>query len=42
MAPKVEAVIGYLEQGGVRAIITDIPHIERALSGDAGTHITRT
>lgn len=42
MAPKVEAVIRYLEQGGVRAIITDIPHIERALSGEAGTHITRT
>jgi len=40
MAPKIEAVIGYLERGGREAIITDPPNLERALAGDAGTRIT--
>jgi carbamate kinase len=39
MAPKVEAVIGYLERGGREAIITDPQNVERALAGETGTHI---
>jgi carbamate kinase len=41
MAPKVQAVVNFLENGGGRAIITDPPNIERALHGQTGTHITR-
>ncbi|HET6964127.1 MAG TPA: carbamate kinase [Acidimicrobiales bacterium] len=40
MAPKVEAIIGYLERGGPRAIVTDPPNLERAMRGEAGTHFT--
>jgi len=40
MAPKIQAAIRYLEQGGARAIITSIQNMQRALNGDAGTHIT--
>lgn len=39
MGPKVQAVIGYLERGGNRAIITSPEALERALEGTAGTHI---
>ncbi|MDX1416916.1 MAG: carbamate kinase [Candidatus Promineifilaceae bacterium] len=39
MAPKIEAVIRFLEGGGKRAIITDPENIERALAGSTGTHI---
>ena len=39
MAPKMRAVIGFLERGGGRAIITDPDDVERALAGEAGTHI---
>jgi carbamate kinase len=39
MGPKVQAVIGYLERGGSRAIITSPDALERALDGRAGTHI---
>jgi carbamate kinase len=39
MAPKIRAVIGFLEQGGEQAIITDPDSVERALIGEAGTHI---
>ena len=38
MAPKIEAVIGFLERGGGRAIITDPENVERALAGESGTH----
>jgi carbamate kinase len=38
MAPKIEAVIGFLERGGSRAIITDPENVERALGGETGTH----
>jgi len=38
MAPKIEAVIGFLERGGGRAIITDPENVERALGGQTGTH----
>jgi carbamate kinase len=40
MGPKVQAVIGYLERGGERAIITSPDALERALDGLAGTQIT--
>ncbi len=40
MAPKIEAIIGFLERGGQYAIITNPENIERALNGETGTHIT--
>jgi len=40
MAPKIQAVIEYLEGGGGAAIITDPPNLERALRGETGTLIT--
>jgi carbamate kinase len=39
MGPKVEAVIGYLERGGRRAIVTSPRELESALEGAAGTHV---
>jgi carbamate kinase len=41
MAPKMQAVIGYLERGGTKAIITSLENMERALAGQGGTAITR-
>jgi carbamate kinase len=40
MAPKIQAVIWFLEQGGREAIITNPENLERALAGETGTHIT--
>ena len=40
MAPKIQAILWFLEQGGKRAIITNPENIERALDGETGTHIT--
>jgi carbamate kinase len=40
MAPKIQAVIWYLEAGGKEAIITNPENIGRALKGKTGTHIT--
>jgi carbamate kinase len=40
MAPKIQAVIEYLEHSGGEAIITDPEHIETALRGRSGTRIT--
>ena len=40
MAPKIEAIIGYLEKGGRRAIISSSENLERAMAGETGTHIT--
>ena len=40
MAPKIEAIIEYLEEGGTRAIVTDPPNLAAALAGRAGTHFT--
>jgi carbamate kinase len=37
MGPKVEAAIRFVRGGGRRAIITDIPSLERALQGEGGT-----
>jgi carbamate kinase len=39
MAPKVQAIIWFLEAGGKRAIITNPENIGRALKGETGTHI---
>ncbi len=39
MAPKIEAIIWYMEAGGKHAIITTPENIPRALRGEAGTHI---
>lgn len=38
MEPKVQAIIGYLERGGIEAIVTDPENIGRALKGETGTH----
>ena len=40
MAPKIRAVIQYLENGGKEAIITNPENIERAVAGQTGTRIT--
>ncbi|WP_460830561.1 carbamate kinase [Nocardioides hungaricus] len=37
MGPKVEAACRFVEQGGARAVITDLDHITSAISGDGGT-----
>ena len=41
MAPKMQAMIEYLERGGTEGIITDTPNVDRALNGETGTRITR-
>ena len=40
MAPKIQAIIWYLEAGGKHAIVTNPENIGRALRGETGTHIT--
>jgi carbamate kinase len=40
MAPKIQAVVNFLESGGQKAIITNPENLERALAGETGTHIT--
>ena len=39
MAPKIQAIIWYMEAGGKHAIITNPENIGRALKGETGTHI---
>lgn len=39
MAPKIQAIIWYLEAGGKHAIITNPENIGRSLEGQTGTHI---
>jgi len=39
MAPKIQAIIWYMEAGGKHAIITNPDNIGRALGGETGTHI---
>jgi len=39
MAPKIQAIIWYLENGGKAAIITNPENIGRALRGETGTWI---
>ncbi len=41
MAPKIQAIIWYLEAGGKHAIITNPENIGRALRGETGTHIVK-
>ncbi len=41
MAPKIQAVVNFLEQGGQEAIITNPENLERALAGQTGTRITK-
>jgi len=38
MEPKVQAIIGYLENGGTQAIVTTPENIGRAMAGETGTH----
>ena len=40
MAPKIQAIINFLEAGGKEAIITNPENILRAIHGETGTHIT--
>lgn len=40
MAPKMRAVVQFLEQGGREAIITDPDNMQRAMAGETGTRIT--
>ncbi len=37
MGPKVDAVCRFVEQGGARAVITDLAHLSAAIRGDGGT-----
>ena len=39
MAPKIQAIIWFLENGGKHAVITNPENIGRALRGETGTHI---
>lgn len=41
MLPKIEAVIGFLENGGCKAIITNPDSLEEAVAGKNGTHVYR-
>jgi carbamate kinase len=41
MAPKIQAIIQFLEAGGTEGLITDGENLERAVLGKAGTRITR-
>ena len=42
MGPKVDAVCRFVEQGGDRAVITDLAHITDAINGDGGTVVVPT
>ena len=41
MAPKIQAIINFLEAGGQEAIITNPENILRAIHGETGTRITK-
>jgi carbamate kinase len=40
MAPKIEAIVSFLEQGGREALVTNPENVERALAGETGTRFT--
>jgi carbamate kinase len=40
MAPKIQAIIRFLENGGKQALITNPENIGRALKGETGTWVT--
>jgi len=42
MAPKIQAIIWYLEAGGAQALITNPQNIGRALRGETGTWIVQS
>jgi len=41
MAPKMRAVVQFLEAGGTEALITDPANLERAMAGETGTRIVQ-
>jgi carbamate kinase len=41
MAPKMRAVVQFLESGGTEALITNPENLERAMAGETGTWIVR-
>ncbi len=41
MAPKIQAIIMYLENGGKEALVTNPENIGRALRGETGTRVVR-
>ena len=41
MGPKIEAAIGFLENGGQEVLITTPPALARAISGETGTRVVR-
>ena len=41
MLPKVQAVIGFLENGGEKAVITNPESLEEAMAERTGTHVHR-
>jgi carbamate kinase len=41
MAPKIEAIVKFLEAGGKQAIVTNPENIDRALQGETGTWIVQ-
>jgi carbamate kinase len=41
MAPKMRAVVQFLESGGEEALITNPENLERAMAGETGTRIVR-
>ncbi len=41
MAPKIQAIIWFLEAGGKQALITNPENIGKALKGETGTWIVR-
>ncbi|MBP6015589.1 MAG: carbamate kinase [Candidatus Promineofilum sp.] len=41
MAPKIQAIINFLEAGGQHAIVTDPASIPQALAGKTGTHFVQ-
>jgi carbamate kinase len=41
MAPKMRAVVQFLEAGGKEALITNPANLERAMAGETGTRIVR-
>jgi carbamate kinase len=40
MAPKVQAIVWFLERGGKEALVTNPENVERALLGETGTRFT--
>ncbi len=41
MAPKMRAVVQFMEAGGKEALITNPPNLERAMAGETGTRIVQ-